>query len=77
MIKKAIAEGRYTGWDDPRLPTLMAMRRRGIQPETIRRTMVGLGLGENDVALSMETIYAENRKVLDPKVSRYFSSRIL
>jgi len=72
MIKKAIAEGRYTGWDDPRLPTLMAMRRRGIQPETIRRTMVGLGLGENDVALSMETIYAENRKVLDPKVSRYF-----
>jgi glutamyl-tRNA synthetase len=72
MIKKAIAEGLYTGWDDPRLPTLMALRRRGIQPETIRKTMVGLGLGENDVALSMETIYAENRKILDPKVSRYF-----
>jgi glutamyl-tRNA synthetase len=72
MIKKAIAEGQYTGWDDPRLPTLMAMRRRGIQPETIRKTMIGLGLGENDVALFMETIYAENRKILDPKVSRYF-----
>jgi glutamyl-tRNA synthetase len=50
----------------------MALRRRGIQPETIRKTMIGLGLGENDVALSMETIYAENRKILDPKVSRYF-----
>jgi glutamyl-tRNA synthetase len=72
MIKKAIAEGLYSGWDDPRLPTLMALRRRGIQPETIRKIMVGLGLGENDVALSMETIYAENRKILDPKVSRYF-----
>ena len=72
MIKKAIAEGLYTGWDDPRLPTLMAFRRRGIQPETIRKTMIGLGLGENDVALSMETIYAENRKILDPKVNRYF-----
>ncbi len=72
LIKKAIAEGLYTGWDDPRLPTLMALRRRGIQPETIRKTMVGLGLGENDVALSMETIYAENRKILDPKASRYF-----
>jgi len=34
--------------------------------------MIGLGLGENDVALSMETIYAENRKVLDPKADRYF-----
>ena len=72
MIKKAIAEGLYTGWDDPRLPTLMALRRRGIQPETIRKIMVGLGLGENDVSLSMETIYAENRKILDPKVSRFF-----
>jgi glutamyl-tRNA synthetase len=72
MIKKAIAEGQFSGWDDPRLPTLMAVRRRGIQPETIRKTMINLGLGENDVSLSMETIFAENRKILDPKVNRYF-----
>ena len=72
MIKKAIAEGQYSGWDDPRLPTLMALRRRGIQPETIRKIMIDIGLGANDISLSMETIYAENRKILDPKASRYF-----
>jgi len=72
MIKKAIAEGQYTGWDDPRLPTIMAVRRRGITPEALRKVMISLGLGENDVSISMETIYAENRKILDAKVNRYF-----
>ncbi len=72
MIKKAIAEGEYTGWDDPRLPTLMAVKRRGITPEAIRKVMISLGMGVNDVSISMETVYAENRKILDPTASRYF-----
>ncbi|MBN2251688.1 MAG: glutamate--tRNA ligase [Candidatus Altiarchaeota archaeon] len=72
MIRKGIEEGIYSGWDDPRLPTLTALQRRGIAPETIRKTMVALGLGVNDVSLSMETVYAENRKILDPAASRFF-----
>ncbi len=71
-IKKAIAEGIYTGWDDPRLPTIRAIRRRGIQPEALRKFMIDLGLGETDISLSLDTLYAENRKLIDPVANRYF-----
>ncbi len=71
-IKKAIAEGIYTGWDDPRLPTIRAIRRRGIMPEALRKFMIDLGLGETDISLSLDTLYAENRKLVDPVANRYF-----
>jgi len=71
-MARAIKEGAYTGWDDPRLHTIMALRRRGITPEAIRNMMLSLGLSEHDISVSMETLYAENRKILDPKVNRYF-----
>ncbi len=71
-IKKAIAEGIYKGWDDPRLPTIRALRRRGIMPEALRKFMLDLGLGETDISISMDTLYAENRKLVDPAANRYF-----
>ena len=71
-IKKAIEEGRFTGWDDPRLPTLKALRRRGFEPEAIRNFFLSLGVGENDVSVSMKNLYAENRKIVDKKANRYF-----
>jgi glutamyl-tRNA synthetase len=71
-LKKAIAEGVYTGWDDPRVPTIRALRRRGIMPEALRKFMIDLGLGETDISLSLDTLYAENRKLIDPVANRYF-----
>ncbi len=71
-LKKAIAEGIYTGWDDPRVPTIRALRRRGIMPEALRKFMIDLGLGETDISLSLDTLYAENRKIIDPIANRYF-----
>ena len=71
-IKKAIAEGQYSGWDDPRLPTIRAIKRRGILPEALRKFMLDLGLGETDISLSLDTLYAENRKIIDPVANRYF-----
>ncbi|HEY9206719.1 MAG TPA: glutamate--tRNA ligase [Candidatus Methanoperedens sp.] len=71
-LKKAIAEGVYTGWDDPRVPTIRALRRRGIRPEALRKFMIDLGLGETDISLSLDTLYAENRKIVDPVANRYF-----
>ncbi len=71
-IKKAIAEGIYTGWDDPRLPTIRAIKRRGIMPEALRKYMLELGLGETDISMSLDTLYAENRKLIDPIANRYF-----
>lgn len=72
QLKKDIENGKYVGWDDPQIPTLRALRRRGITPQAIRKIMLDLGIGETDVSVSMKTLYAENRKVLDPEVNRYF-----
>ncbi len=71
-IKKAIDEGEYSGWDDPCLPTVRALRRRGIQAEAIRNFMIDLGVSETDIAVSTDTLYAENRKIVDPIANRYF-----
>ncbi|KPQ41569.1 MAG: glutamyl-tRNA synthetase, partial [Candidatus Methanoperedens nitroreducens] len=65
-LKKAIADGTYTGWDDPRVPTIRALRRRGIRSEALRKFMIELGLGETDISISLDTLYAEDRKIIDP-----------
>ena len=51
-----LVEGGYvSGWDDPRMPTLVAIRRRGYPPEAIRELCdrVGVARRENTVALSL------------------------
>ena len=72
IIRKGIEEGKFSGWDDPRLPTLRALRRRGFEPEAIRKFFISLGVGENDVSVSMKNLHAENRKIVDKKANRYF-----
>lgn len=71
-IKKGIQNGIYAQWDDPRLPTLCALRRRGIQAEAIRNFMIKMGVTETDIAISMDTLYAENKNIVDSMANRYF-----
>lgn len=71
-LRQAIENGEYSGWDDPRLPTIRALRRRGILPEAIRKLIIDMGVGETDISISMDTLYAENRKIIDPIANRYF-----
>ena len=72
QMKKDIEEGKYTGWDDVSLPTIRALRRRGIKPEAIREFMLSLGLGETDISITMENLYSVNRQMIDPSSNRYF-----
>ncbi|MDI9609770.1 MAG: glutamate--tRNA ligase [Archaeoglobales archaeon] len=72
LIRREIEAGNYGGWDDPRLPTVRALRRRGITAEAIRRFYLALGLSESEVNVSMKSLYAENRKIVDPLANRYF-----
>lgn len=67
-----IADGRYSGWDDPQLGTLAALRRRGIAPEAIRRYWVETGIKEVDIEFSWKTLYSFNRDVVDDSAGRYF-----
>ena len=70
--KKGIDEGIYSGWDDPRLGTLRALAKRGIQAETITKLMRELGIKMNDSAISWKKIYGLNRNIIEDKVNRYF-----
>jgi glutamyl-tRNA synthetase len=71
-IVQGIKEGLYKSWDDPRLATFLALKRRGIMPESIRKMIIEVGPKTSDVILSWENLYAYNRRILDPIAERYF-----
>jgi glutamyl-tRNA synthetase len=71
-IVQGVREGVYTGWDDPRLATFAALKKRGITPDAIKKMIVDVGPKTADVTLSWENLYAYNRKILDPQSDRYF-----
>jgi len=71
-IVKGLANGEYESWDDPRLATLAALRRRGITAEAIRSLMVDVGPKPQDVVLSWKNLYAHNRKQIETDAKRYF-----
>jgi len=50
-LLKLVKEGHVDGWDDPRMPTIAGMRRRGITPEAVRKfcEMVGVAKADNRV----------------------------
>ncbi|UCE15374.1 MAG: glutamate--tRNA ligase [Candidatus Bathyarchaeota archaeon] len=74
-ILEGFRDGLFKRWDDPRLATLAALRRRGITPEAIRRLIIDVGPKTAGVALSWENLYAYNRKIIDPAANRYFFVR--
>ncbi|MEM1586807.1 MAG: glutamate--tRNA ligase [Candidatus Bathyarchaeia archaeon] len=71
-IMRGVLEGLYTGWDDPRLATFLALRRRGIRPEAVRRLILDIGPRPADITISWENLYAHNRKIIDPIANRFF-----
>jgi glutamyl-tRNA synthetase len=72
MMRRAIEAGKFSGWDDPRLPCLAALRRRGYDPAAIRAFWVAMNLTEKDTAVSLTNLDAEDSKGLDPVAPRYF-----
>lgn len=71
-IVAGIKAGTYAGFDDPRLGTFAALRKRGIQPESIKKMIIDVGTKSNDVTLSWENLFSYNRKILDAASARYF-----
>ena len=67
-----IEDGTYSGWDDPRLGTLRAIARRGIDPRTIYNLITEIGVKMADSAISWKKIYGLNRSFLEPVANRYF-----
>ncbi|MFA4946594.1 MAG: glutamate--tRNA ligase [Candidatus Micrarchaeia archaeon] len=71
-ILEGIRSGEYSGWDDVRLPTLAALRRRGIQPQAIRNYMLSLGVKRVDSQLDWNKLYHANKDLIDASTQRRF-----
>ncbi len=71
-ITPLIEQGIIKRWDDPRLPTLMGLRRRGILPEAIRKFVLSLSITLSETKPSIEILESFNRKLLDPISPRLF-----
>ena len=71
-IKEKLAAGELDGWDDPRLSTVMAFRKRGFKPEALIQFIKDLGIGKNDVQVSIENLNSLNRDIIDKEAGRYF-----
>ena len=67
-----VKSGEYDGWADPRLWSIDSLDRRGIRPDALRRFTLGFGLSLADIEVPAETLYAENRQILDPTTPRRY-----
>ncbi len=65
VLRPLIEEGKVSGYDDPRLPTLEALKRRGIRQDAIRKFVLSLGFTKADTLAPFETLESFNRKSVD------------
>ncbi|MBP6784098.1 MAG: glutamine--tRNA ligase/YqeY domain fusion protein [Verrucomicrobiales bacterium] len=72
-LLQLVTEGRVSGWDDPRMPTLCGIRRRGYPPAAIRNFCKTIGITKfestNDFALLENAV----REVLNKEAPRYMA----
>lgn len=53
MLLKLVRDGLVRGWDDPRMPTIAGMRRRGYTPESIRAFAATIGVAKRDAVVDV------------------------
>ncbi|MDY6768493.1 MAG: glutamate--tRNA ligase, partial [Candidatus Nanohaloarchaea archaeon] len=70
--RQKIDSGEYSGWEDPRTWSLRSLKKRGFRAEAIRNFVLEFGMSENDVSVPVDTLYTENRKLVDDDADRYF-----
>ncbi|MBI4015276.1 MAG: glutamate--tRNA ligase [Candidatus Aenigmarchaeota archaeon] len=71
-IRKLIEEGKVSGWDDPRLVTIKALKKRGYVKETFFYLAQRVGLRPGSATFDWNIINSENRKHIDKNSNRYF-----
>jgi len=64
-LLELVNEGRVAGWDDPRMPTLSGMRRRGYPAAAIRTFCERIGVGKSDSVIDMSVLEDCVREELD------------
>ena len=69
-IKKLVEDGVVDGWDDPRLVTLAALRRRGFTPESLKTFMKLVGISKSQSSVEYPMLEYCIREDLKPKAPR-------
>lgn len=69
-LLQLVREGYVQGWDDPRLPTLAGLRRRGYTPASIRLFCERLGVSKADSRIDYSVLEQALRDDLDPIAAR-------
>ncbi|HSS66666.1 MAG TPA: glutamine--tRNA ligase/YqeY domain fusion protein [Gammaproteobacteria bacterium] len=70
LLNTLVNDGHVSGWDDPRMPTLKGMRRRGYTPESIRDFCERIGVTKKDNVVEMGVLENCIREDLDPRAPR-------
>jgi len=69
-LKQLVDEGHVTGWDDPRMPTIVGLRRRGYTPESLQLFAERIGVTKASGWIDFSTLEIALRDDLDPKAAR-------
>ena len=72
-IKKLVLDGIVDGWDDPRLVSIAALRRRGFTPESIRKFVELCGVSKSQSSVDYAMLEYCIREDLKPKAPRYMA----
>jgi len=66
-----VDEGIVSGWDDPAMPTVRGVLRRGLTVEALKQFILAQGGSRSIVMMGWDKIWAFNKKVIDPIAPRY------
>ena len=69
-LLQLVQEGHVTGWDDPRMPTISGLRRRGYTPESIRHFCERVGIAKKDNIADIALLEYYIREDLNKRTSR-------
>ena len=69
-LARLIQEGVVDSWDDPRMPTISGLRRRGYTPDAIKNFAQGIGVGKRDNLIDVSRLEFSVREDLNKKANR-------
>ncbi|RDA87582.1 hypothetical protein CP532_3973 [Ophiocordyceps camponoti-leonardi (nom. inval.)] len=70
-LAKLVESGKVWGWDDPRMPTIRGVRRRGMTVAALRDFILRQGPSRNVVVMDWTSFWNTNKKEIDPVVPRH------